>query len=240
MLLRRVVGHVRDQNWTAIGIDFVIVVVGVFIGIQVSNWNEIRKEGAARQNYLAQLIGDLDEIEQHANSQAEAYADRVLATSRVMDFLRSAREVPSDSEQFEQDLAVLGTASSPIPRSATVVELISSGRMGAMMTQELRVEVVRFDQFVQAAEGAAEVITDIWRQNTGTIFTRLSYVHRVSDDGRELLSSEIEYDLLAMRSDPSLLPALSALLYVHLLEVEWRAEIARRAAELRSRLEGRP
>jgi hypothetical protein len=40
MLLRRVIEHVRTQNWTAIGIDFLIVVVGVFIGIQVSNWNE--------------------------------------------------------------------------------------------------------------------------------------------------------------------------------------------------------
>lgn len=35
MLLRRVISHVRKQEWTAIGIDFVIVVVGVFVGIQV-------------------------------------------------------------------------------------------------------------------------------------------------------------------------------------------------------------
>ena len=36
MLLRRVTEHVRDQNWTAVGVDFVIVVIGVFVGIQVS------------------------------------------------------------------------------------------------------------------------------------------------------------------------------------------------------------
>ena len=42
MLLRRITQHVKEQNWTAIAIDFVIVVVGVFIGIQVSNWNEVR------------------------------------------------------------------------------------------------------------------------------------------------------------------------------------------------------
>jgi hypothetical protein len=28
MILRRVTEHVRDQNWFAVGIDFVIVVVG--------------------------------------------------------------------------------------------------------------------------------------------------------------------------------------------------------------------
>jgi len=37
MLLRRVIQHFRQQEWTAIGIDFLIVVVGVFMGIQVSN-----------------------------------------------------------------------------------------------------------------------------------------------------------------------------------------------------------
>jgi len=34
--------HVKAQNQTAVAIDVVIVVVGVFIGIQVSNWNDAR------------------------------------------------------------------------------------------------------------------------------------------------------------------------------------------------------
>ena len=37
MILRRVIEHVRKQEWTAIGIDLVVVVIGVVIGIQVSN-----------------------------------------------------------------------------------------------------------------------------------------------------------------------------------------------------------
>lgn len=39
MLLRSITQHVKDQNWFAVSIDFCIVVVGVFIGIQVANWN---------------------------------------------------------------------------------------------------------------------------------------------------------------------------------------------------------
>ena len=30
MILRRVMKHVRDQNWFAVGVDFLIVVNGVF------------------------------------------------------------------------------------------------------------------------------------------------------------------------------------------------------------------
>ena len=39
MLLRRFVAHARKQDWMAIAIEFVLLVLGVFLGIQVSNWN---------------------------------------------------------------------------------------------------------------------------------------------------------------------------------------------------------
>lgn len=41
MLQRRVTDHVRKQEWTAIAIDFVIVIVGVFVGIKAANWNRL-------------------------------------------------------------------------------------------------------------------------------------------------------------------------------------------------------
>ena len=40
MLLRRITQHIKNQNWFAVFIDFVIVVAEVFIGIQIVNWNE--------------------------------------------------------------------------------------------------------------------------------------------------------------------------------------------------------
>ena len=55
MLLRSVMGHLKDQNWAAVGIDFVIVVVGVFIGLQVDDWNEARKDRADAKLYLERI-----------------------------------------------------------------------------------------------------------------------------------------------------------------------------------------
>ena len=43
MILSRVIEHVRKQHWTAVFLDFVIVVMGVFIDIQVSNWNRFAR-----------------------------------------------------------------------------------------------------------------------------------------------------------------------------------------------------
>jgi len=62
MLLRRITQHVRDQNWFAVFIDFLIVVVGVFIGIQVANWNETQTNKAQLSTTLERLT---DEVQQN-------------------------------------------------------------------------------------------------------------------------------------------------------------------------------
>jgi len=61
MILRRVIHHFRNQEWTAIVLDFVIVVVGVFIGIQVANWNALRSERAQLEQQLLSLRSELQD-----------------------------------------------------------------------------------------------------------------------------------------------------------------------------------
>ncbi len=59
MILRRLSANLRGQNWTAIAIEFLIVVVGVFIGTQVANWNQARLEKQATNRMLEQLRPEL-------------------------------------------------------------------------------------------------------------------------------------------------------------------------------------
>jgi hypothetical protein len=43
MILRRLSQSLKEQNWMAIAIEFVLLVLGVFLGIQVANWNAERE-----------------------------------------------------------------------------------------------------------------------------------------------------------------------------------------------------
>jgi hypothetical protein len=85
MILRRLTANLRAQNWTAIGIEFVIVVVGVFIGTQVSNWNQERLEKLATNRMLDQLRPEIQnqfEFFESARTYYKTtrpYADEALA-----------------------------------------------------------------------------------------------------------------------------------------------------------------
>jgi len=72
MLLRRITTHVKEQNWTAVSLDFLIVVFGVFIGFQVANWNDARLEAQREQQVLLELLDDLrqDSLQLAAASEA--------------------------------------------------------------------------------------------------------------------------------------------------------------------------
>ncbi|MDI1251665.1 hypothetical protein [Thermomonas sp.] len=91
MILRRLSQSLKQQNWTAIWIEFVLLVVGVFLGIQLANWNEERTEDIRAQAYLTRiqdnLQADVQLIERrqmfwgeaiHYGKGAIHYAERVL------------------------------------------------------------------------------------------------------------------------------------------------------------------
>ena len=59
MIFKRAVAKLRAQEWTAILIELGIVILGVFIGTQVSNWNAGRLEKVETRRMLVQLKPNL-------------------------------------------------------------------------------------------------------------------------------------------------------------------------------------
>ena len=59
MILRRITKHVRDQNWLAVGLDFFIVVLGILIAFQITNWSEARQQSAELKRAEASIQTDL-------------------------------------------------------------------------------------------------------------------------------------------------------------------------------------
>jgi hypothetical protein len=87
MILRRVIEHVQEQNWTAMAIVFVIVVLGVFIGIQFSNWNAAQAGHARERLLLAELRVELAESVEQLTIRRNAYGQVGRSGERSIAFL---------------------------------------------------------------------------------------------------------------------------------------------------------
>jgi hypothetical protein len=59
MILRRIAHAVRQQQWTSVLIELVIVILGVFLGFQVSDWANERASRSAEVRHLEEIAEDL-------------------------------------------------------------------------------------------------------------------------------------------------------------------------------------
>lgn len=92
MILRRIREHVGTHNWFAVGVDLVIVVLGVFLGTQVSNWNAERLAHEAGDTYRARIVRDLENNEADLQSRTAYFAQvREFALEVLGDLDGSAR-----------------------------------------------------------------------------------------------------------------------------------------------------
>ena len=74
MIYKRFAARLKAQDWLAIMIELTIVVVGVFIGTQVSNWNAGRLEKRETQRMLSQLKPNLQSLTDYYDSARGYYA----------------------------------------------------------------------------------------------------------------------------------------------------------------------
>lgn len=83
MVIRRIREHVATHNWFAVAVDVVIVVLGVFLGTQVNNWNEDRLEESRAAQYRERLADELD-------FNARQYAQQIAYYRRARDYGQDA------------------------------------------------------------------------------------------------------------------------------------------------------
>ena len=69
MILRRFIQHVKEQNWFAVGLDVIVVIVGIFLGLQVQAWYEDQKTQAQERAYLLRLNNELENVLVSSDSQ---------------------------------------------------------------------------------------------------------------------------------------------------------------------------
>jgi hypothetical protein len=135
MLLRRVIKHFRHQEWTAIVIDFVIVVVGVFVGIQVSNWNQAQSDNRLGEELAERLRADLLVEAWNYASLIEYLADVQSNTDKALAGLQGTSEISDEQLLIAAYRATQYNAGTT--QRTTYDELISTGKIGFITDKTL-------------------------------------------------------------------------------------------------------
>lgn len=140
MIPRRIADHVKAHNWFGVGVDLFIVVLGVFLGTQVSNWNAARQDRAAAAIYAERLTKDL-RFEAWRYEISTAYYEEAHANARRTIAALTA-QTPADGALSDEQLLISAYRASQYiffgARRATFDELVATGDIGPIADQRLR------------------------------------------------------------------------------------------------------
>jgi hypothetical protein len=138
MVIRRIRDHIGSHNWLAVVIDLAIVVVGVFLGAQATNWNERRIEHDQSVSFRNRLVDELD-FNTHQFAEQQAYYEQVHDEA-----LATARGLQSPGSMEDRNFLVHAYQSTQIDITAgkrfIYDEMVSSGLVDRLGNEKLQAD----------------------------------------------------------------------------------------------------
>ncbi|WDI32192.1 hypothetical protein PUV54_03170 [Hyphococcus flavus] len=236
MLLRRITEHVKAQNWTAVALDFVIVVVGVFIGIQVSNWNDAREQRAQEELYLQRLAQDFDVIIDRLESGLRASRASVVSGQMLLDYIDASQQQTEGptKEDAMNALIRIGASAAPTGPSATFVEMVSTGDLSIIRDEALRDALFEYDLVASSNRDSWQVLRQNIIEEQRTVF---SYYEADFEITPEQLSFQVTgFDHDRFLSDDAIPPAIGVIAGVSINENQLLSQQLEKARDVRNHI----
>lgn len=206
MLLRRLMKHVTDQNWTAVGIDFVIVVIGVFVGIQVANWNADRIDRLESGQVIDRLEQEFRMHLDRTDLSLDRHQAYLAAAGRLIHGIRDGRFA---EDTLEDDINLATRFARPPGVSTTFEELVSSGRLRLLVGTELRNALRVYNDYVSLIRSQYDIYSHPLMDSRSILLRAraLTVTGLPSEDITQTWSTE-SVDPVVLRQDPECLMAL--------------------------------
>jgi len=144
MILRRIADALRTQNWFTVIVEVLVVVIGIFLGLQVTEWNESRKERVEEREYLGRLHDDIQtQIEQMGYRE-----DYFQVANDDIQIVRAYLTSPDATTSPPARLVAAFYNSTVIypfkPFSITYEELINTGKIQILRNIKLRSYIAQY------------------------------------------------------------------------------------------------
>jgi len=156
MLLRRFTQHLKDQNWFAVGLDVIVVIVGIFLGMQVTEWNEERQDKEDNLIYIKRIHGELIDAE---NASNRVRTRRLELIGPLSDAGRVIFDEEEPRELTNEHCFALGTShffNINAPDLPSMAELMSAGRIYIIQDAKMRTDLIKLQQIYGSLQKVIE------------------------------------------------------------------------------------
>lgn len=140
MILRRIASALQRQDWSTVAVEIIIVVLGVFIGLQVNNWNAARSERAQLEQQLVSLRYEMEENLQRF-AERKALSQSQLESIKVLRSAFASNSPDAISDDIDGRLMNIFRVGAWRPEVSAFSELAETGGMRRLGDSSLRTKL---------------------------------------------------------------------------------------------------
>jgi hypothetical protein len=140
MLLRRFSDHVKSQNWFAVTLDVVVVVVGIFLAFQVERWYEERRLISEEESHLVALAVDFAAAREDVNWMINRWRLAREAGQTLLNLDATTGSTISNGEFYDL-VANVQRNGNLEPKRQTYDTLVATGKIEAIRDVELKTKL---------------------------------------------------------------------------------------------------
>ncbi|MFT7527316.1 MAG: hypothetical protein ACI9LY_002471 [Arenicella sp.] len=138
MILRRFTQHITEQNWFAVGLDVIVVVVGIFLGMQVTEWNDDRKDESEWHSTLENLQAEFAVNLRTTEENRQELDAKVEAVSQTLKILLACKMQAEDMALFQRGLMMSRGTTGLGLRKRVIESILADTKFQSFLTSSKR------------------------------------------------------------------------------------------------------
>lgn len=149
MIVKHVTAALRRQDWAAVLIEFVLVVLGVLFAFQINEWATEREARAEREAATDRLLVETENAVAYLRAGVVAQERLIRDLDYALTNIQRGTWRSANHERMTLGLQRMINAATPAPPSSVYDDLVASGTLGKIGDAKLRAAIADYRATLQ-------------------------------------------------------------------------------------------
>ena len=158
MILRRIGEDLKKQNWTAVVLEFLIVLAGVYVASVLANMNNARHDKTLYDQTYDRMIEEMRVNVQRLEELRAGLVEPIATVQRALDDLRACRTDETALANVQASFAPLGRGEYISLSLITLEQLVDNQAFLQFQSPELRTQLLLLLSFLRESESVSRTV----------------------------------------------------------------------------------
>lgn len=175
MIFARIIKGIAERNWLTIFVELLVVVVGIFLGLQATQWHEDRQSRAEGIYYLDLLHRQLDAEIQMREVDLSDLSERIDQIMNAYQLLFLESWSAEEYSEFKSDHIAIYRVHGESRRPSALRQLIDNSKIDLVESRDIQEMIFALDLAYEEAISQSDITGERIGETTMIVAQEIPY-----------------------------------------------------------------